>query len=84
MKEALSSHGHPSGDDRRSRSSIEAMPIMADPTQIHQILMNLCTNAAHAMEERGGMLEVSLQDFLLRRKLPAATPLICSRARMSA
>ena len=36
--------------------------IMADPTQIHQILMNLCTNAAHAMENNGGRLTVSLMD----------------------
>jgi CheY-like chemotaxis protein/two-component sensor histidine kinase len=35
--------------------------IEADPTQIHQVLMNLCTNAAHAMEENGGTLGVSLR-----------------------
>ncbi len=35
--------------------------IMADPTQIHQILMNLCTNAYHAMEETGGTLSISLK-----------------------
>jgi PAS domain S-box-containing protein len=34
--------------------------IMADPTQIHQILMNLCTNAFHAMRNDGGVMEVSL------------------------
>jgi len=34
--------------------------VLADPTQIHQILMNLCTNAAHAMHERKGKLKVSL------------------------
>jgi PAS domain S-box-containing protein len=34
--------------------------MLADPTQIHQVLMNLCTNAAHAMREGGGVLEVSL------------------------
>ena len=34
---------------------------MADPTQIHQILMNLCTNAYHAMEETGGTLSISLK-----------------------
>jgi len=34
--------------------------IEADPTQIHQILMNLCTNAHHAMREEGGILEVTL------------------------
>nr|MBC8391484.1 response regulator [Deltaproteobacteria bacterium] len=36
--------------------------ILADPTQIHQVLMNLCTNAYHAMREKGGVLEVSLSD----------------------
>ncbi|MCK5193407.1 MAG: PAS domain-containing protein, partial [Desulfobulbaceae bacterium] len=34
--------------------------IMADPTQIHQIIMNLCTNASHAMEADGGILTVEL------------------------
>ena len=37
--------------------------IMASPTQIHQILMNLITNAAHAMEDLGGLLEVSINDI---------------------
>ncbi len=32
--------------------------IMASPTQIHQLLMNLCTNAHHAMREHGGILAV--------------------------
>ena len=32
----------------------------ADPTQIHQVLMNLCTNAAQAMIEQTGLLEISL------------------------
>ncbi|MEQ8191170.1 MAG: response regulator [Candidatus Eremiobacterota bacterium] len=36
--------------------------IMADPTQIHQIILNLCTNGAHAMKERGGILDISLAD----------------------
>ncbi|MCP4575951.1 MAG: PAS domain S-box protein [Deltaproteobacteria bacterium] len=34
--------------------------IMADPTEIHQIVMNLCTNAYHAMEDAGGRLDVRL------------------------
>ena len=34
--------------------------VSADPTQMHQVLMNLCTNAAHAMKEKGGKLQVSL------------------------
>jgi two-component system, cell cycle sensor histidine kinase and response regulator CckA len=36
--------------------------ILADPTQIHQVLLNLCTNAAHAMADKGGNLKVSLID----------------------
>ena len=39
----------------------QAGVILADPTQIHQILINLCTNAYHAMESSGGELSVSLQ-----------------------
>ena len=35
---------------------------MGNTTQVHQILMNLCTNAAHAMEDEGGILEVSVKD----------------------
>jgi PAS domain S-box-containing protein len=33
--------------------------IFADPTQIHQVMMNLGTNSAHAMENTGGLLDVS-------------------------
>jgi len=40
----------------------ELYAIEADPTELHQILMNLCTNADHAMREQGGILEVSLSN----------------------
>jgi len=36
--------------------------IFADPIQIHQIVMNLCTNAFHAMEQTGGILAIALKD----------------------
>jgi PAS domain S-box-containing protein len=39
--------------------------ILGDPTQIHQIMLNLCTNASHAMRKDGGILEVILKDFSL-------------------
>ncbi len=39
--------------------------IVADPTQIHQIIMNLCTNAYHAMETSGGTLEISLNQITM-------------------
>jgi two-component system, cell cycle sensor histidine kinase and response regulator CckA len=34
--------------------------VLADPSQMHQVIMNLCTNAAHAMREKGGTLELSI------------------------
>lgn len=34
--------------------------VLADPTQLHQVLMNLSTNAAHAMRSRGGTLGINL------------------------
>jgi len=41
--------------------------IMGNATQVHQILMNLFTNAAHAMENKGGILEFSLKDIVMDR-----------------
>ena len=41
-------------------------PIIADPTQMHQVVMNLATNAAHAMEGDGGRLTIKLDDIDLR------------------
>ncbi len=35
---------------------------MADPAQIHQVLMNLCTNVAHAMRKKEGVLSITLRD----------------------
>lgn len=37
--------------------------VLADPTQLHQVMMNLCTNAAQAMQKDGGVLEVVLSDL---------------------
>ena len=41
--------------------------IIADPIQLHQVVMNLCTNAAHAMEEKGGVLSVKLESLKLNK-----------------
>ncbi len=56
------------------RSSIkkDAGVVLADPTQIHQVMMNLCTNAAHAMEAFGGVLEVTLGALSLDGKTAVA------------
>jgi len=47
--------------------------IMGNPSQVHQLFMNLCTNAAQAMEAAGGILEVGLTDVELNEK--SALPL---------
>ena len=49
----------PNIDIRQDLSDTETT-ILADATQMHQVLMNLFTNAAHAMKESGGILYVSL------------------------
>jgi len=48
--------------------------IEADPTQIHQVLMNLCTNAAHAINEKDGVLEIRLGNVELDQKAAADIP----------
>ena len=37
--------------------------ILGDPVQIQQVLMNLCSNGAYAMQETGGVLDIELSDF---------------------
>jgi PAS domain S-box-containing protein len=41
--------------------AIDAGTVLADATQIHQVLMNLGTNAAHAMRDTGGVIEIRLE-----------------------
>jgi signal transduction histidine kinase len=46
-------------------------PVLADPTQIHQVIMNLCVNAQHAMDGRQGRLEIGLDDVRVDEALCA-------------
>ncbi|MEM5785809.1 MAG: PAS domain S-box protein, partial [Syntrophobacteraceae bacterium] len=46
------------------KQEIETVAALADPTQIHQVVMNLCTNSAHAMND-SGILEVKLEKVRL-------------------
>lgn len=55
----------PTTIDLHSDIHTRANTIMADPTQIHQVIMNLCANAAHAMRKEGGSLEISLETIQL-------------------
>jgi len=52
----------PSTIEIRKNIDNECGAILADPTQIYQVMMNLCTNAYHAMREKGGILEVTLTE----------------------
>jgi signal transduction histidine kinase/ActR/RegA family two-component response regulator len=44
--------------------------IQADPTQIHQVLMNLCSNAAYAMKDQKGTLDITLSDGIDPKEQP--------------
>ncbi|PID40362.1 MAG: hypothetical protein CR984_03590 [Proteobacteria bacterium] len=48
--------------------------IMGDPTQIHQVIMNLCTNAGYAMRKNGGILMVRLSSIECGPCAPALSP----------
>ncbi len=53
----------PSSIEIRQVISDSSLTVFADPSQIHQVLMNLCTNAFKAMREKGGLLEIRLESF---------------------
>ncbi|MDF1573711.1 MAG: ATP-binding protein [Bacteroidales bacterium] len=50
----------PSNIEIRQDLDTECGTVMADSTQMHQIIMNLCTNAYHAMMGKGGLLTITL------------------------
>jgi PAS domain S-box-containing protein len=57
----------PSSIDIRQNIANDVDTILADPTQLNQILINLCTNADHAMPE-GGIIEITLKNVKLNPK----------------
>ena len=48
--------------------------VLADSSQIHQVLMNLCTNAAHAMRNRPGTLHIGLDACQVDEHLAGTHP----------
>ncbi|MCP4749203.1 MAG: response regulator [Desulfobacteraceae bacterium] len=52
----------PSTIEIRESIKESSLKVLADSTQIHQVVMNLCTNAAQSMENKGGVLEITLTD----------------------
>ena len=49
----------------QTKISHEPKMIMGDPTEIHQIVINLCTNASYAMKTSGGTLTVTISEVTL-------------------
>lgn len=48
--------------------------IQVDPTQFHQVMMNLCINGYHAMEETGGVLKITTKSVRFNAKTPDIVP----------
>ncbi|MFW6082306.1 MAG: hybrid sensor histidine kinase/response regulator, partial [Desulfosalsimonas sp.] len=61
----------PSFIDIREDIATDLSLMMANPTQIHQLIINLCKNASDAMDEKGGVLTVRLEQETLKEKTPA-------------
>ncbi len=55
----------PSTIEIQTEMAHDCHPVFADVTQIHRIVLNLCTNAGHAMEKDGGVLRVELRNHSL-------------------
>jgi signal transduction histidine kinase/ActR/RegA family two-component response regulator len=58
----------PPGVEVRQQFDQKIGTVLADPTHIHQIVMNLCTNANHAMLKSGGILDVRLDAVKIDQK----------------
>ena len=63
----------PATIDIRAHIDAKAGIVMADPTEIHQVLMNLCTNAYQAMRLKGGVLTVTLEQATVEEGIVAST-----------
>jgi PAS domain S-box-containing protein len=56
-----------------------ASAVLSDPTQIQQIIMNLCSNSVDAMRANGGILEIKLEDVYLDFRFLREHPEVLSR-----
>lgn len=71
----------------REEISMDCGAVLADPTQIQQVVINLCTNAYQAMRDQGGTLAVALREMeigsgdLIGKDLPAPGRYVCLEVR---
>jgi PAS domain S-box-containing protein len=64
----------PANIEIRTAFACEGQHVFADATQLHQVVVNLCTNAAQAMLERGGVLELLCSQVVLDAAFCRAHP----------
>jgi CheY-like chemotaxis protein len=55
----------PAGVEVSSKGTADAPCVLADPTQIHQVLLNLCTNAWQSLNNGAGHIEILLEEITL-------------------
>ncbi len=55
----------PTTIELRRHITADRTVISADPVQINQIMINLCINASHAMEQSGGLLDIGMSNLTL-------------------
>ncbi len=55
----------------------ENSTILCDPTQVHQVIMNLCTNALQAMENQSGTLSIALLNVNVNQETHCSLPVPC-------
>jgi len=58
----------------RQDIAVQSDVVLADAIQVHQVLMNLCANAAYAMREKGGLLKIELRQVDLEAKESVPNP----------
>jgi PAS domain S-box-containing protein len=61
----------PASIELKMRLEEDQDTILADPTQMHQVIINLCAHAAHAMRDKGGLLDISVKPVNLDAKAAA-------------
>ncbi|MGO8970272.1 MAG: response regulator [Myxococcaceae bacterium] len=64
----------PTSVEMEMKVDAAAPPVLADPTQMHQVIVNLVANAAGAMRERGGRLTVLLETLAIGEPPSASSP----------
>jgi len=61
----------PSTIEIRQDISDVSFPILSNPVQVNQVMMNLCANAFHAMREEGGVLTIMLRETVIEKERDA-------------